>query len=91
MGGRKAHSSWRGGVLSTRTPTALGMALQCPGWRRDGGDGRAGSTVMEEARPTGLTSRRGPGQAWNRRPPPFEGSAVLFRGCGASVVREWAA
>jgi hypothetical protein len=23
--------------------------------------------------------------------PPFEGSAVLFRGCGLSVVREWAA
>jgi hypothetical protein len=23
--------------------------------------------------------------------PPFEGSAVLFRGCGVSPVREWAA
>jgi putative intracellular protease/amidase len=23
--------------------------------------------------------------------PPFEGSAILFRGCGVSAVREWAA
>jgi hypothetical protein len=67
------------------------MVLQCPGWRRDGGDGRAGPMVTEETRLIGLTSRRGPGQAWNKRPSPFEGSAVLFRGCGVSTVREWAA
>jgi hypothetical protein len=40
MGGRKAHNSKRGGVLSPRTLTASGMALQCPEWRCDGGDGR---------------------------------------------------
>jgi hypothetical protein len=72
-GGRRAHSSRRGGVLSPRTTTASGMALQCLGWRRDGGDGRAGPTVTEETRPTGLTSRHGPGQVWNMRPSPFRG------------------
>jgi hypothetical protein len=29
--------------------------------------------MMEETRPTGLTSRHGPGQAWNRHPSPFRG------------------
>jgi hypothetical protein len=28
-GGRKVHNSRHGGVLSSRTPTASGMALQC--------------------------------------------------------------
>jgi hypothetical protein len=49
------------------------MALQCQGWRRDGGDGRTGPMVTEETRPTGLTSRHGPEQAWNRRLSPFRG------------------
>jgi hypothetical protein len=39
------HSSGRGGVLSPRTPTASGMALQCLGWRRGGEDGRTGPMV----------------------------------------------
>jgi hypothetical protein len=65
-GGRKAHSSRRGGVLSPRTPTASGMALQCPGWRRGGGDGRTGPMVTEGTRLTGPTSRRCPGREWNR-------------------------
>jgi hypothetical protein len=30
-GGRKVHSSRRGGVLSSRAPTRSGMALQCLG------------------------------------------------------------
>jgi hypothetical protein len=90
-GGCRAHSSRRGGVLSPCNPTASGMALQCPGWRHDGGDGRAGPMVMEETRLTYLMSRRGPRQVWNRCPPPFEGSTVLFRGCGVSAVREWVA
>jgi hypothetical protein len=72
-GGRKGHNRGRGGVLSPRAPTASGMALQCPGWRRDGGDARAGQMVTEETRLTGPTSRRGPGQARNRRPSPFRG------------------
>jgi hypothetical protein len=33
-GGRKAHNSRRGGVLSSCTPTALGKVLQCPRWQR---------------------------------------------------------
>jgi hypothetical protein len=73
MGGRKAHRSRRGGILSLRTSTALGMVLQCPGWRRGGGDGRTGPMVMEETRLTGPTSRRYPGRAWNRCPSPFRG------------------
>jgi hypothetical protein len=31
-GGHGAHSSRRGGVLSPRPPTVLGMVMQCPGW-----------------------------------------------------------
>jgi hypothetical protein len=72
-GGRKVHNSRRGGVLSLRTPTASGMAVQCPGWRRGGGDGRTGPMVTEETRPTGPTSRRCPERARNRRPSPFRG------------------
>jgi hypothetical protein len=71
--------------------TASGMALQCLGWRRDGGDGHTGPMVMEGMRLTGPTSQCGPVRAWNRRPSPFESSAVLFQGCGAPSVREWAA
>jgi hypothetical protein len=73
MGGRKAHSSRRGGILSPRTPTASGMALQCSGWHCGGGDGRTGLMVMEETRLTSPTSRRCPGRAWNRRPSSFRG------------------
>jgi hypothetical protein len=31
-GGHGVHSSRRGGVLSPRPPTVLGMVMQCPGW-----------------------------------------------------------
>jgi hypothetical protein len=82
------HSSRRGGVLSSRASIASGMALQCLGWRRGGGDGRTRLMVTEGARPT---SRHGPVRARNGRPSPFEGSAVLFRGRGAPAVREWVA
>jgi hypothetical protein len=67
------------------------MALQCLGWRRGGGDGRTGPMVTEETCLTGATSRRCPGRARNSVRPPFEGSAVLFRGCGASAEQEWLA
>jgi hypothetical protein len=85
-----AYNSRRGDVLSPRTPTAHGMVMQCPGWCWDGGDGRTRPIAMEVTGPAGLTSRRSPGQAWSRRRPP-EGYAVLFRGRGASAVREWVA
>jgi hypothetical protein len=87
-GGRTRHSSGRGDVLSPRASTTSGMAMQCLGWRHGGGDGRPGLMVTEGTRPT---SRHGPVRARNRRPPPFEGSAVLFRGCGVPAVREWVA
>jgi hypothetical protein len=67
------HNSRRGGVLSPRTPTVSGMALQCPGWRRGGGDGRTGPMVTEETRLTGPMSRCCPGRAQNRHPSPFLG------------------
>jgi hypothetical protein len=89
--GRTRHSSGRGNVLSPRTSTASRMALQCPGWRHGGGDGRTGLMVTEVTSPAGLTSRGSPGQVWKGARPPFEGSTVLFRGRGASAVREWAA
>jgi hypothetical protein len=47
--------------------------------------------VTEGMRLTDPTSRHGPVRAWNRRPSPFKGSTVLFRGCGAPAVREWVA
>jgi hypothetical protein len=72
-GGRRGHNSGRGSVLSPHAPTASRMALQCPGWRRDGGDGRTRPMVTEEMHPTGPTSRRGPGRARNRRLFPFRG------------------
>jgi hypothetical protein len=65
--------------------------MQCPGWCWDGGVGHTGSIATEATSPAGLTSRRSPGRAWSRRVSPFEGSIVLFRGRGASAVREWAA
>jgi hypothetical protein len=51
-GGRRAHSSWRGSVLSSCTPTTSEMALQCPEWRRGDGDGRTGLKVTEGTHPT---------------------------------------
>jgi hypothetical protein len=86
MRGRTEHSS--GDVLLPRVSTASRMALQCPGWHRGGGNGRTGFMVMEGMRPT---SRHGPVRAQNGRPSPFEGSTVLFRGCGAPAVQEWVA
>jgi hypothetical protein len=73
MEGRRSHSGRRGGVFSSRTPTTSGMVLHCPGWRRGSGDGRTGSMVTEETCLTGLTSRRRPGRARDRRPPPSRG------------------
>jgi hypothetical protein len=58
---RRLHSGGRGDVLSTWVSTLLGMTLQCPGWRHSGGDGRAGSEVIEKTRPADLTSRLHPG------------------------------
>jgi hypothetical protein len=72
-------------------PTVSGMVLQCPGWCRDGGGGCTGLMVTEGTRLTDPTSRHGPERVRNRRPSPFEGSAVLFRGCGVLAVREWVA
>jgi hypothetical protein len=72
-GGRTRHSSGRGDVLSLRAPTASGMAMQCPGWCRDGGNDCTGPTTTEVTGPTGLTSRRSPGQAWNKRLSPLRG------------------
>jgi hypothetical protein len=62
--------------------------MQCPGWCCDGGDGRTGPTATEVTGPTGLMSRHSRGIDVRS---PFEGSTVLFRGCDASAVREWAA
>jgi hypothetical protein len=78
MGGRKAHSSRRGGVLSSRTPSTSGMVIQRPGWRHASGDGCTGPMVMEETCLTGPTSRHHPGRARNMCPSSFEGSVVLF-------------
>jgi hypothetical protein len=70
---RRRHSGVRDDVLSTWVSTVLGMTLQCPGWRHNGGDGRAGPEVIEKTRPAGLTLRRRPGRVWSWWP-------YLFRG-----------
>jgi hypothetical protein len=73
MGARTRHSGGRGGVLSPRVPTASGMALQCPGWCRYGGDGCLRPMAMDGTRNTGPTSRRGLGWTWNSRLSPLRG------------------
>jgi hypothetical protein len=72
-GGRRAHSSRRGDVLSPRPPTALEMVMQCPGWCWDGGDGRTGPMATEVTGPAGPTSRRSPVWAWSSRPSSLRG------------------
>jgi hypothetical protein len=71
------------------------MAMSCRrvfpqhrGWRCNGWDGRTGLMVTAGMRPT---SRHGLVRAWNKRSSYFEGSAVLFRGCGIPAIREWVA
>jgi hypothetical protein len=86
--GREVHSCGCGNVLSSRVPTAPGMDVQGPGWLHSGGDGRTGMEVTGETRSSGLMSPRCPAWAWGRCPYPFEGSAVLLRGCDAPAVRE---
>jgi hypothetical protein len=91
-GGRRAHSSRRGGVLSPRPPTVQEMVMQCPGWcwGRRGWSHRADGDGSDRSRRPDVTamSLRGRGVVVRL---PFEGSAVIFRGCGASAVREWVA
>jgi hypothetical protein len=79
MRGRTEHSSGRGDVLSPRTSTVSRMALQCPGWRRGGGDGRTGLIVTEgRAQHHGMAPcERGTGVRPLSRVPPssLEGAA----------------
>jgi hypothetical protein len=87
-GGHTEHSSGSDNVLSPRASIVSGMVLQCPGWCCDDEAGHTGLMATEGTRPADPTSRRGPVRVGKRRPPPFEGSAVLFRGCGVPAVQE---
>jgi hypothetical protein len=49
------------------------MAMQCPGWRWDGGDDCTGPTATEVTGPASLTSRRSPVRAWSSHPSPLRG------------------
>jgi hypothetical protein len=71
--GWKSHSGGCGDVPPSRDPTVPGMALQCPGWRHNGGDGRTGAEVTEKTHPAGLTSRHRPARAQGRHPYLFWG------------------
>jgi hypothetical protein len=71
--GWRSHNGGRGDVLSFWTPTSPGMASQCSGWWRSGGDGRTGLMATEETHLTGPTSRCRPVRARDRRPCPFRG------------------
>jgi hypothetical protein len=76
--GRTGHSGRRGGVLSPHASTALGMVMQWPGWRRDGGDGRTGPMATEVTAPNGLMSRRRPMRAWSSRASSLRGFCCPF-------------
>jgi hypothetical protein len=78
--GWKSHSGGCGDVPPSLDPTVPGMALQCPGWRHSGGDGRTGAEVTEKTRPAGLTSRHRPAERRVGIRTSFEGSAVLPQG-----------
>jgi hypothetical protein len=84
----RAYSGGDGDVLSSRAPTATGMALQYSGWRHSGGDGRTGPTVTEKTCYTGLTSRCGPMRVRGRRLYPFRGfRRLLLRGAACRPYR----
>jgi hypothetical protein len=87
-----AHNSRRGGVLSPRPPTVLGIVMQCPGWcwGRRGWSHRTDGDGGDRSRRPDVTTLSLCGRGVVARLP-FEGSAILFRGCGASVVRQWVA
>jgi hypothetical protein len=70
---REVHSCGRGNVLSSRVPTAPGMAAQGPRWLHSGGDGRTGLEVTGEMRSSSLMSRRCPAWTWGRCLYPFRG------------------
>jgi hypothetical protein len=95
-GGRRAHSSRRGDVLSPRPPTVLEMVMQCPGWCWDGGDGCTEPMATEVTGPAGPTSRRSPVRAWSSRPSSLRGlrrplsmaRCVGCTGVGGTVPRD---
>jgi hypothetical protein len=68
------------------------MVMQRPGWRRGrwGWSHRADGDGGDQSRRPDVTALSLHGRGVLVRLP-FEGSAVLFRGCGASAVREWVA
>jgi hypothetical protein len=72
-GGRTRHNNGCGDVPSPNASTTSEMAMQCPRWCHDGGDGRTGPTTTEVTGPACLMSRRSPWQAWNRRLSPLRG------------------
>jgi hypothetical protein len=89
MEGRRSHSGGRGNVLSSWTPIAPGMGLQCPGWwhRSDGDKGNAPHWFDVTA-----SSREGAIQAsvpLSRVPPSsFEGAACGLYESGRHSVTE---
>jgi hypothetical protein len=89
--GRKVHSFVPGDALSSRAPTASGMAAHGTGWLHSSGDGRTGSEVTGETRSIGLMSRRCLARAWSKCLYLFRGLCCpLSRGCDVEAVREWA-
>jgi hypothetical protein len=84
----RGYSSWRGGVPSSHASTASGMVMQWPGWRwgRRGWPHRADGDGGDRAHRPDITALSLHGRGVVVRLP-FEGSAILFRGCGASAVQ----
>jgi hypothetical protein len=95
-GGRWAHSSWRGSILSPRPPTVLEMVMQCPGWCCDGREGRTGPMATEVTGLAGLISQRSLVRAWSSRLSPLRGLRrplsrarhVSRMGVGGTVSRD---
>jgi hypothetical protein len=88
----RGYSSWRGGVPSPHASTALGMAMRWSGCRRGrrGWSHRADGDRGDRSRRPDITTLFLHGRGVVVRLP-FEGSAVLFRGCGAPTIQERAA
>jgi hypothetical protein len=72
-GGRRAHSSRRGGVLSPRPPHSVGDGDAVLGMVLGRWDGCTGPMTTEVTGPAGLTSRRSPVRVWSSRPPSLRG------------------
>jgi hypothetical protein len=84
------YSCRRGGVLSARALTVLGMVSpQCSGWWHSTGDGHTGPEVTEDMCHASLMSQRRPGRASSWWPYVFRCPPLERDGGSLEGYREW--